>query len=69
VNLGGLKLLVHKKLVGLSTQEIRAWSNLCAQGSCLPVGRLSAIDYDVLANKNDSGESVKVEELLGEILP
>jgi hypothetical protein len=37
---------------------------LCAQGSCLPVGRLSAIVDDVLADRNDSGESVEVEEFL-----
>jgi hypothetical protein len=42
---------------------------ILAQASCLPVGRLSAIVDDVLANRNDSGESVEFEELLGEIFP
>jgi hypothetical protein len=37
---------------------------LCAQGSCLPVGRLSAIVDDVLADRNDSDESFDVGELL-----
>jgi hypothetical protein len=30
---------------------------------------LSALDDDVLADRNDSDESLDVEELLGEILP
>jgi hypothetical protein len=64
VNVGGLKLLVHKKLIWLSTQQIRASFNSCVLRSCLPVGRLSAIVDESLANSHDSDESVDVGGLL-----